>query len=276
MDVSDLSRGAPDDPVDAGHRPFDAGLAERTNGELERGSDAAQPDTPETLDASDAQARPPTVCDSVHAFCEDFNGGSVPGAFDLLEQFQGSVTLDTTTFASAPFSASGKTTALAAADGVAQASLLKNFPAGTGHYAFGLAVRIDPSCFAGDPDPVGVVSLLLGKYYYDVRLKVTSSGAAALVEAGLTDSGFTTVSHDLDRPVPIGAWSRIFLDVSFSVLPSPVRVDVDGVPALYGTLTGGPGRATSPTLTVGAILANEAGKSPGCEVDVDDVVFDEE
>ncbi len=217
---------------------------------------------------------------AAHTFCEDFLQ-SVP---DKLDGISANAILepDTTDFESAPQSMAAITPKLPNKGDSATALGTRSFPDATGtQFTLATYFKIASSCFpaSGQTDPVSIAILEFPDDNYGIAIAVAPN-AVALVEVTTGPDGGITGSPQI---TPVATPDNLFDSWQLWTLT------VDGGIGKSVTLTVG-GTTLTPTRTVlknsqslvlqhptillGATVKNDQGLSPGCKVNVDDILFD--
>ena len=230
-------------------------------------------------------AGPATWCaeQGTHDFCEDFTEG-VPGQMTVAWTPGATVTADTTNFSSPPRAMLTATPALTGDGGVAAASGSHGLRQTGAHFRMQADIRVDSNCFAnGDYDRIMIMGVEYPTESYGMAMYVTpattsdggillsagtlemtySSDGGATIFSGQGDSGF----FPPDEWQTFTMWADLPSEGGYGV--SPAGIGVGGGPQ--------PGPAVpyhAPTFWAGASVQNHYSSSNGCQVSVDNVLFD--
>jgi hypothetical protein len=215
---------------------------------------------------------------ATHTLCEDFFRG-VPDK--LVGLTVGAMLIpDTTDFESPPQSMAAVTPSLAKKGDTATALATHDFSGDTGtQFTLASYFKIAGSCFPGNGfDPVSIAIVDFPAESYAVVIDVTPSGVE-LVEATVGPDGGLNSNPQVttfDSAGLLDNWKLWTLTIGGGI-PKTVSLTVGAVTVIPSrALKNAPTVALlqHPTLLLGAIIKNDQGLSPGCKVNVDDVLFD--
>ncbi len=258
--VGDDARAAPDSaPADAAREPT---------------VDAAPPDAGAGWCATQA---------TTHTFCEDFLHG-VP---DKLVGIDANAMLvpDTSDFESAPQSMEAVTPKLGAKGDSATALGTRDFSSVAGtQFTLASYFKIASSCFpangqTGQIDPVTIAVLEFPEASYGIAIEV-APGVVELVEVETGPDGGITSSPQqktFNTANLFDAWQPWTITINGSLVTKTISLTV-GTVTVIPAQTALKGATLNflqhPTLLLGASVKNDQGMSPGCKVNVDDILFD--
>ncbi len=262
----------------------DAFSTSERDGEVAGGPDDAM--APPETGVPRADAAPPVDAGAgwcatqatTHTFCEDFFRG-VPDK--LVGITAGAMLIpDTTDFVSPPQSMAAVTPSLPKKGDTATALATHDFSGDTGlQFTLASYFKITSSCFPGNGgfDPVSIAIVDFPGESYAVTLEATPSGVT-LVEATVgADGGFSNPQlTTFDSTGLLDGWKLWTLTIS-SGIPKTVSLTVGTVTVISARALKNAPPVVSlqhPTLFLGATVKNDQGLSPGCRVNVDDVLFD--
>jgi|HubBroStandDraft_6_1064221.scaffolds.fasta_scaffold456928_2 hypothetical protein len=261
----------------------DSGLDTASIGADARAPDGAPGDAAvdaPMVPAPDAGAGWCATQSAAHTFCEDFLHG-VP---DKLVGITANAMLvpDTTDTVSAPQSMAAITPKLPAKGDSATALATRDFSGATGtQFTLSSYFKIASSCFpsSGQVDPVSIALLDFPDASYGLALEIAPN-AVALVELETGADGGITGSPEittLDTPDLFDNWQLWTLTIDGGLTKS-VTLSVGGTTVTPArTMLKKPQTTLllqHPTLFLGAAVKNDQGLSPGCKVNVDDILFD--
>jgi hypothetical protein len=215
---------------------------------------------------------------SSHTFCEDFLHG-VPDKLTPAPLVN-AVLVAESDAVSPPQSMAAITQKLPAKGESATALATEAFPLATGtDFTLASYFKIASSCFPanGQVDAVSIVALLFTEDNYEVAIDIAPS-AVALVEIATADGGVS--GSPMVQTFATGnlfdTWQLWTLTVSGGI-PKTVSLTV-GSTTVIPAKTALKGAQTillqHPTIALGASVKNDQALSPGCKVNVDDIVFD--
>jgi hypothetical protein len=213
-----------------------------------------------------------------HTFCEDFLHG-VPDKLTPAPLLNAVIVAESDAV-SPPQSMAAITQKLPAKGESATALATEAFPLATGtDFTLASYFKIASSCFpaSGQVDAVSIVALLFTEDNYEVAIDIAPS-AVALVEIATADGGVT--GSPMVQTFATGnlfdTWQLWTLTVSGGI-PKTVSLTV-GSTTVIPAKTALKGAQTillqHPTIALGASVKNDQALSPGCKVNVDDIVFD--
>jgi hypothetical protein len=228
---------------------------------------------------SDAGAGWCATQSATHTFCEDFLHG-VP---DKLVGLSANAMLvpDVIDFESAPQSMAAITPALPKKGDAAAALATHDFSGATGtQFVLASYFKVASSCFPGNGgfDPVSIAILEFPEQGYGLAIDATPSGVA-LVEVTLGPDGGVTDTPQVttfDSPALLDTWKLWTLTINGGIGKS-ITLTVGGAQVIPSRpLKNAPPIALlqHPALLLGASVKNDQGLSPGCRVNVDDILFD--
>jgi hypothetical protein len=266
--------------------PFSGtGLTPDAGADADSGIAAADAATP--ADASDggvvgADATPPFCANAgAHDFCEDFDTNGVPGKFVTVTQSTLSigngakVTADTKTYMSAPESALAQTPALLRQNGDQAEALLAATISGSSsqpgsRLRMTAEMEIGAGCIATAD---GAVVALVGTGQYSLAIAVLPTEARLVELIYGSDGGIAdAVTHSFST-VP-ATWFE--LGIQLDLKAKTAIVSIDGAPALDNLplVLSPPNSASSAAVFLGAEVKDSQAISGGCQVHVDNVLFD--
>ncbi len=214
---------------------------------------------------------------TTHSFCEDFLRG-VP---DKLIGISANAMLvpDPVDYQSPPQSMAAITPSLPRKNDSATALATHDFSGAMGtQFTLASYFKVASSCFPGNGgfDPVTIAVVQFSDQGYGAAITVTPSGVN-LVEVTTAPDGGVTGSQTtmFDAPGLLDSWKLWTLTINGGI-PKSIALSVDGTQVIPSRSLKNAGLALlqHPTLFLGAAVKNDQGLSPGCKVNVDDVLFD--
>jgi hypothetical protein len=278
-----MSGGPPGDASDAN--------AQDANGDgappgAEASADGAPRDAGADADARTADAGPycanvtrPTAPGALF-FCDDFDEGPLPGAWDAFDEVGGALTETDAAFVS-PLDSLDETTDPDDGGHPVDVALRTPFPLPPSPSTISFAFDLEPVTI----DPMGAASIVLEAIdfldgagdRYSVELSiVVQSGATTLVlgeQSGAADGGTGYVAHQVPptMTLPTGSFTRLEMDLAWSAPTSlHATVSMGGVPALDVPLSM---TVQLASLQIGVGTSYVSTPSPGWHLRYDNVLF---
>jgi hypothetical protein len=186
---------------------------------------------------------------------------------------------------SPPNSMAATVPALAAKGDSAAAFGSRDFPGASGtQFTLTAQIKIASSCFSasGQPDPASVLALLFPSSTatpsYELAIAVTPAAIVVVEIQPSPDGGLGNVQPlmTFDMPNLLDRWASWTLNVNGGLLSKTVGLTIDNkviVPS-NTKLQKAPLTLQHPTVFLGVSTRNDQGLSPGCKVNVDDILFD--
>jgi hypothetical protein len=241
---------------------------------------------------SDAATAPPDAgagwCATqapTHTFCEDFLHG-VPGKFIGITAGNGMLMPDPKDYESLPQSMAAITPSLAKKDDSATALGTRDFTtvAGT-QFALAAYFKIAKSCFPanGAVDPVSPIVLQFAEQDYGIAIDVIPSGVELVEVTVGADGGQVAGSPKVSRLYAAAnlfdSWQLWTLTIDGALVGKSATLSIGNAIVISRMPLSPPISASTallqhPTLFLGATVKNDQALSPGCKVNVDDVLFD--
>jgi hypothetical protein len=215
---------------------------------------------------------------AAHTFCEDFLHG-VPDKLVGISA-NAMILADTTDYFSAPQSMAAITPKLTMKNDVATALATHDFSTTTGtQFTLDSYFKIASSCFPGNGsvDPVTVAVVQFPEANYGIALEVAPGGVTLLEIATGADGGITSSPQQKTFSANnlFDSWQVWTLTIDGGI-PKFVTLTVGGATVIPQTPL--KGAVTSllqhPTLFLGASVKNDQNLSPGCKVNLDDILVD--
>jgi hypothetical protein len=214
---------------------------------------------------------------TTHTFCEDFLRG-VP---DKLVGLTSNAMLlpDMADYESAPQSMAAVTLSLPLKGDSATALATHAFSGATGtQFTLAAYFKVASSCFPanGGFDPVTVAALGFFDQGYEVAIAATPSGVELIEIMTGPDGGVTATPQftTFDATGLLDSWKPWTVTINGGLVKS-ITLTVGGTPVIPSrTLKSATLTLQHPTLFLGATVRNDQGISPGCRVNVDDILFD--
>ncbi len=267
-----FTTAGPNSGLDAGPIDTDARVPVGAPGD-------AAVDAPVGAPTADAGAGWCATQSAAHTFCEDFLHG-VP---DKLVGITANAMLvpDTADTVSAPQSMAAITPNLPGKGDSATALATHDFSAATGtQFTLSTYLKVASSCFPsnGQVDPVSIALLDFPDASYGLALEIAPN-AVALVEFQTGADGGTGSPQitTLNTPNLFDNWQLWTLTIDGGLSKS-VTLSVGGTTVTPSRTVLKKAQTTlllqHPTLLLGAAVKNDQGLSPGCKVNVDDILFD--
>jgi hypothetical protein len=215
---------------------------------------------------------------AAHTFCEDFLHGVPDKLLGIIANAM--LVPDTADYVSLPQSMAAITPSLAHKGDSATALATHDFSGATGtQFTLASYFKIAGSCFPGSGgfDPVTVILVQFSEQGYGVAIAATPSGVELIEITTGADGGITSTPQltTFDAPGLLDSWKLWTLSISGGI-PKSIALTVGSTSVI-------PTRALKnastvllqhPALFVGASVKNDQGLSPGCKVNVDDLLFD--
>jgi hypothetical protein len=212
-------------------------------------------------------------------FCEDFDEHALPGPWSTFHQVGGTLSIDNTTFVSAPNSLFARYGAMpmgAELDDVLRAAFsLQNAPATTA-----LELQVRPTI--ADPTPNAAVVIAAVDFLdaandrYSVQFTLVNKGGVLNVlfeeQSGFAGGGTSYVPHAITDPMPLGQWTDLRLTIVASSATSAEAHVFFGTTHEIDVPLNVTVRATKVQLDVGSTY--ESQPSMGWGVFYDNVAFD--
>jgi hypothetical protein len=210
---------------------------------------------------------------TAHLLCEDFDQG-VPGKLTSRTYGGGTVAADVSASVSGPESMWASTPALFGRGANAGAFATASFVAtNTSRSRLQAEFQVAADCVATQD---GVTLVTLGFDTYSVSLVATSGASEIVEQVYAPDGGLSgSAAYPLTSQVPKDLWSLVVLEVDLSAKTASVTLSADAVPESRNlSLEPSLSAPVATTLDVGAAITNDVGRSPGCQLRVDSVLFD--
>jgi hypothetical protein len=236
----------------------------------------------------DAAAAPPDAgagwCATqapTHTFCEDFLHG-VPGKFIGITAGNGMLLADPNDYESPPQSMAAITPSLAKKADSATAFGTRDFTtvAGT-QFTLATYFKVPKSCFPanGLPDPVSIIVLQFTEQNFGIIIDVIPNGVQLVEVTVGADGGQIAGSPKVLGPYVssnlFDDWQLWTLTIDGGLVAKAASLSIGNATVIPRTpLSISAAVLQHPTLFLGATVKNDQALSPGCKVNVDDILFD--
>lgn len=216
-----------------------------------------------------------------HTFCEDFLHG-VPGKFVGITAGNGLLVADPKDYESLPQSMAAITPSLLKKDDSATALGTHDFTTVAGsQFALAAYFKIAKSCFPanGAVDPVSPIVLQFPEQDYGIAIDVIPSGVELVEVTVGADGGQVAGSPRVSRLYAAAnlfdSWQLWTLTIDGGLVGKAATLSIGSAIVISRMpLTISAAFLQHPTLFLGATVKNDEALSPGCKVNVDDILFD--